>query len=225
MTWTRALSRPRSSSGCTAGGVAPSDQRKHTPRRLGPAVLPAAPALRARRGSSPRHVRRVPRRTSPTHVSPAASAASRRAGRHARAQLVVLAAGRRELDGIGAERRRDRARRPARSAAPRASSTIRTPLACASRRASDARPSDRSSIALAPAAASARPSASRGSGRRWRAHERRRRRGARRSSTARPAADAPSVAGHADEVAGLRAVAPDELLGRLPPSRRRSPRA
>ncbi len=98
-------------------------------------------------------------------------------------------------------RRARRRRRPsaaATSATPsasgrlRASSTSPTPDSSASRIASEATPSETSSIALTPAAASARPSASRGHGRRY-ASTRSRGPSARPSSTARPAADAPSV--------------------------------
>ena len=99
-----------------------------------------------------------------------------------------------------------------------------TPPARATCPASEARPSERSIIAWAPARASARPAARRGRGRRWRAVSAVGPLGAAVEDREAGAGGA-ERAGHADEVAGPRAVAPDDARPRRRPSRRRSRRA
>ena len=152
-------------------------------------MLPAAPALRAGRGSPPRHVRRSLQDLADPR-EPGGLGRRAPAGRHARAQLVVLAAGRGELDGIGAERLRDRA--DARGDRQRGR-VERDPHAARLRRAAGRRRRGRrrgraSRSPRRPPARGPRRAAGTGAGGGARAPSSP---GARSSSTARPAAEAP----------------------------------
>ena len=175
-----------------------------SPRRCSAPPTRAAIARAARRARPPDHptprartrprgpALRLPveRRARPARRRRGRPRSRRRGGgaprRQARAQLEVLAAGRRELRA-GRRAAPRRPRRPARAAAPRGRRRCRTPLRArqVARRRWRARRRGRSARARRPRA-SARPSASRGSGRRWRRDAARRARSARPSSTAQP---------------------------------------